>query len=1067
MKSRILTLLSAAFLFLQNVAVAGTPDWQNPGLIEINRYPMTATFETDGNKLSLNGVWDFKWYETLEDRDLGFFATDYDASGWDTMPVPGLWELNGYGDPMYVNTGYPWRRWRENTPPVVPHERNWAGQYRRTFSLDESWNGKDVFLHIGSATSCVRVWVNGKEVGYSEDSKLEARFDITRFVKQGENQIALEIFRWCDGTYLEDQDFFRFTGLARDTYLFSREKKRLEDINVVASADGKAALKVEVTKGVTAVDVEIIDPSGKTVASERLAVNAKNISDRKLPVVEAVLQVPSPKLWSAETPWLYTMKVASYDKKGKTESTQIEIGFRDVRIIGNQLLVNGQPILIKGANRHEIDPYKGYVVSEEDMIKDILIMKQLNINAVRTCHYPNDPLWYSLCDRYGIYVLDEANVESHGMGYKDKTLAKDPQYEHAHLERNRRMLRRDFNHPSIIIWSLGNEAGNGPNFVKAYQMMKSLDPSRPVQYERAQHEANTDIYCPMYEGYKECEDYASNNPPKPLIQCEYAHAMGNSMGGFREYWDLVRKYPAYQGGFIWDFVDQAQRWPADPQKTGSDHIFIYGGEFNDIDPSDNSFCCNGIIAADRSLHPHAYEVAYQYRNIHTAGAGAWNKVSVYNENFFIDLSRYRLEWDVEVEGHKVLSGVVPALDVAPQATAVIPLDFTAEDVLCAAGADDLVGFDVYLNVRYVLKRADSLLPAGSQVSYDQICLNEADLPVFRNQSGLPEYVNDGAQHTFSGNMTWEGTTLDRVIPWKAVFDAEKGTLVSYVLGEDEMVSEPLMPCFGRAVTENDLGAKFEQKMKGWYYPDFKVAQFDVRKAPAGDCYNVSVVYAPFKTTPADKKDKDVECKAVVSLDFKIYADGTIEGVEGLSDGGNLDKAQVLPRFGMEFAMPGAYSVLKFYGNGPFENYADRNSAALVGRYEQRVEDQYHWGYIRPQESGTHTELRWMAVTDDNGSGLLITAEEKFSASALPVSRRQIDMFITGGKRVDKGDQRHSLELKKVACENVRSLGKTYINFDQRQMGLGCVNSWRAWPREEYLIKAQPMQFRFVIKPLNN
>lgn len=1035
---------------------AQMPDWQNPNVVERNRCPMTATFYTDGNRLSLSGIWDFKWYETPELRSLDFFTLEYDASQWDTMPVPGMWELNGYGDPLYVNIGYPWRPWYKHNPPFVPEQRNHVGQYRRTFVIDDSWNGKDIFLNIGSATSNVRVWVNGKEVGYSEDSKLAAVFDITKYIRPGENLIALEVFRWCDGTYLEDQDFFRFTGLARDTYLYSREKKRIEDINVVASADGKADVMVKVSKGVTKVALEILDASGKTVAAETVPVN-KNVAD-------VVLQVPSVKQWTAETPDLYTLKVASFDKKGQTESTAIQIGFRDVAIVGNQLMVNGKPVLLKGANRHEINPYKGYVVSEADMVKDIMIMKQLNINAVRTCHYPDDPLWYSLCDRYGLYVVDEANIESHGMGYKEKTLAKDPQFELAHIERTRRMVQRDFNHPSIIVWSLGNEAGNGPNFEKTYALVKSMDASRPVQYERAQREYNTDIFCPMYYDYKECEDYLTNNPSKPLIQCEYAHAMGNSMGGLKEYWDLIRKYPAYQGGFIWDFVDQAQRWPADPQKTGSDHIFIFGGEFNDHDPSDNSFCCNGIIAADRSLHPHAYEVAYQYRNIHTAGAGKWNKVSVYNENFFIDLSRYMLEWDVEVDGRKVLSGVVPSLDVSPQHTREITLDFTPEDVLCAAGVDDLIGFDVYLNVRYVLKRSDSLLPAGSQVSYDQICLNEADLPVFGNKSGLPAYSADGQKHIFSGFMTYDGPGSERVSPWTAVFDAQTGALTRYAVADKEYVSEPLMPCFGRAMTENDLGAKFGKKLSRWLYPEFKVASFDV--VQDGNCYMVKVSYAPINVKwegVSDRKDSF----AAVGMTYRVYQDGTIEGVEALTDAGNLAQAAMLPRFGMEFAMPGDYSVFEFYGYGPFENYIDRNSSALVGHYVQRVEDQYHWGYARPQESGTKTGLRWVKLTDDNGTGLMITSDVKFSASALPVSRRHIDLSITGGGRSDGGDQRHSLELKKYACENVRSLGKTYVNFDLMQMGLGCEDSWGAWPIKDYIIDPQPMQFTFVLRPVNN
>ena len=1064
-----LFLLSWLAAFTTALCAAELPYWQNPELIQVNRYPMTATFNAEGNNLSLNGDWDFKWYETIEDRALDFYKPEYNTAGWDIMPVPGMWELNGYGDPLYLNYGYAWRTWYKHNPPFVPIERNHAGQYRKTFNLDQSWSGKDIFLHIGSATSNVRVWINGKEVGYSEDSKLEARFDITKFVKPGDNLIALEIFRWCDGTYLEDQDFFRFTGLARDTYLFSREKKRIEDINVVASADGKADVLVEVTKGVTSVEVEILDPQGKSVVTKTLAVKPNVRSERGLPVVETELSVAEPKLWSAETPWLYTLKVASYDKKGQTEATSINIGFRDSKIVGNQLLVNGKPVLFKGVNRHEINPYKGYVVSEEDMIKDILIMKQLNINAVRTCHYPNDPLWYELCDRYGLYVIDEANIESHGMGYNELSLSRVPAYEKAHIERTYRMVKRDFNHPSIIVWSLGNESGNGQNFHKTYALVKSMDASRPVQYERAVHEDNTDIFCPMYHNYERSEQYVSNNPPKPLIQCEYAHAMGNSMGGLKEYMDLTRKYPAYQGGYIWDFVDQAQRWPSDPDKTGTDHIFIFGGEFNDIDPSDNSFCCNGIIAADRSYHPHAYEVAYQYRSILTSASPEdvlAGNVNVYNENFFIDLSRYVMEWNVQVDGKQVLNGYVTNLDVAPQQTATVSLGYDAEDIKDAAGVSDLSAADIYLNVNYLLKKADGLLPAGYKVAYDQIVINDAKIAEFDSSvpAGLPMYKNDGDCHEFSGLMTYEGTRSERSNAWKVIFDAQKGTIVSYSLGGKQMVSEPLMPCFGRALTENDLGAKQDKSVADWLYPEFKVEAFNVRAE--ANHYSIDVTYAPLNVKTKNHDMKWINCVANISLSFKVYADGTVAGVESLTDGGNLASAFLIPRFGMEFAMPGEYSVFEFYGKGPFENYCDRNSAAIVGHYVQRVEDQYHWGYVRPQESGTKTDIKWMKVTDDNGTGLMITSDAKFSASALPLSRRQLDMSITGGGRREGGDQRHSLELKKLACENMRSLGKTYVNFDLRQTGMACVNSWEALPRPEHRVKGE-QEFRFVIRPTDN
>ena len=507
--------------------------WQDPNVFEENRLPMRATFTTDQQEtLSLNGIWKFNFNESIEGRTKGFEKVDYlEESTWGDMPVPGMWELNGYGDPLYVNIGYAWRGHYQNNPPYPPTEHNYVGQYRRTFNLDPSWIGKRICLNIGSATSNVRIWVNGKMVGYSEDSKLEARFDLTKFVHAGTNVIALEIFRWCDGTYLEDQDFWRFSGIARGVYLYTRENERIEEINILAGMDGAFTIKSEVTKGVKRLEYEILDKAGNQVASGQA-------TPSKLKV-EATGQVSDPALWSAETPNLYTLKVSAYGKKDLAESASIDFGFRTVEIKDAQLLVNGKPILIKGVDRHELNENKGYVLSEADMIRDIRVMKELNINAVRTSHYPNDPLWYTLCDRYGIYVVDEGNIESHGMGYGDATLAKREDFKAAHLARDSRMVMRDFNHPSVIIWSLGNEAGDGDNFVASYDWIKAHDPSRPVQYERALTDRNSDITCPMYASPDWCVKYCESNPTRPLIQCEYAHAMGNSMGNFKEYWDII------------------------------------------------------------------------------------------------------------------------------------------------------------------------------------------------------------------------------------------------------------------------------------------------------------------------------------------------------------------------------------------------------------------------------------------------------------------------------------------------------------------------------------------------
>ncbi len=1035
-------ILAGIALCAAHAREAKMPAWQDPGLVQENREPMRATFETDGLKLSLNGVWKFKWNETPDSRPLDFFKVDYEDGSWGAMPVPGMWELNGYGDPVYKNVGYAWCGNFATEPPYTPTERNFVGQYRRTFDLGEDWKGKDVFLHIGSATSNVRVWVNGKEVGYSEDSKLEARFNITKYVKTGENLIALEVFRWCDGTYLEDQDFWRMSGLARDTYVFSREKDRIEDIRVIANSEGEASLYAEVSKNVASVGFEIIDPYGKEVASAVVKPEKK--------VAKTVLDVPSVKQWSAETPWLYTLKVTSYNKKGATENTSIKIGFRDVRIENAQLLVNGKPVLIKGANRHEMNPYKGYVVSEADMVQDILLMKQLNINAVRTCHYPNDPLWYSLCDKYGIYVVDEANNESHGMGYGEESLAHRDDYTHAHLERMKRMVQRDFNHPSIIVWSMGNEAGHGKNFLKGYEMIKSMDQSRPVQYERAEGGEGTDIACPMYFDHAACERYVSRDPStiKPFIQCEYAHAMGNSIGGLKEYWDLVRKYPSYQGGFIWDFVDQALWWESDA--PGTDHVFVYGGDFNDYDPSDNSFCCNGIIAADRTYHPHAYEVAYQYRSILTSASAedaVAGKVNVYNENFFIDLSRYNMHWDVEVDGVKVLAGCMQMPAIAPQQTQTVQLGFNEADIMEACRLADLTGHDVYLTVRYVLRRPDGILSAEAEVAYDQICIVEAALDAYVNESGLPEYQQDGESHIFAGTMNFDGVLADRASSWEAVFDASVGALTSYKLDGKEMMESPLVPCLARAATENDLGAGQDKRMKHWREAQFKVVDFAV--AQTDSCYTVTLSYEPIKDF------------AQIFMTYNIYADGTIEAVEDFKDAGNLENGKLIDRIGMEFAMSGEYSTLEYFGKGPFENYCDRNSSALIGHYVQRVEDQYHYGYVRPQESGTKTQVKWMRVLDDNGRGFQITSDVKFSGSALPFHWKQLDVRMLGN------NQAHSLELKHLACEGKRSEGKTWVNFDLVQMGLGCVDSWGSWPLFEHLVVPQEYTFHFVLTPVNN
>ena len=546
-------------------------EWQDPEINAINRAPMHANFfayenaemaakavkEDSKNFMSLNGTWKFFWVRNADARPTDFWKTGFNDKGWDNLQVPGVWETHGYGDPIYINVGYGWRSRFENNPPYVPTEENHVGSYRREIMVPADWKGKDIIAHFGAVSSNMYLWVNGKFVGYSEDSKLEAEFNLTPYLKPGQkNLIAFQVFRWCDGSYLEDQDFFRYTGVARDCYLYTRNKKRIDDIRVTPDLDseyknGSLAINLNL-KGSGNVSLELLDANNQTVASTEVK-GSGNVS--------TTLQLENPKKWTAETPYLYTLRATLKDGGRAREVIPVKVGFRKIELKNAQILVNGQPVLFKGADRHEMDPDGGYVVSRERMIQDIQIMKQFNINAVRTCHYPDDNFWYELCDKYGIYVVAEANIESHGMGYGDKTLAKEPTYKKAHMERNQRNVQRGFNHPSIIFWSLGNEAGYGPNFEAAYDWIKAEDPSRAGQYEQTRIEGKTDIYCPKYANYKWCEEYSKDDKyQKPLIQCEYAHAMGNSQGGFKEYWDLIRKYPKYQGGFIWDFVDQSIRW---------------------------------------------------------------------------------------------------------------------------------------------------------------------------------------------------------------------------------------------------------------------------------------------------------------------------------------------------------------------------------------------------------------------------------------------------------------------------------------------------------------------------
>ena len=1026
-------LLTCCLAMCSLATMAQHDEWKNPEINAVNRAPMHTNYfayssseeaakadkENSSNFMTLNGIWKFNWVKNADARPTDFYRTDYNDKGWGQMKVPGVWEMNGYGDPIYVNIGYAWRSQYKNNPPYVPIENNHVGSYRKEIIIPAEWSGKEIFAHFGSVTSNMYLWVNGKYVGYSEDSKLEAEFNLTKYLKPGKNLIAFQVFRWCDGTYLEDQDFFRYSGVGRNCYLYSRNKEYIQDIRVTPDLDSNytnGTLNVALNlNGSGTVELNLTDPAGKSVATAQVNGNGQK---------SVVMDVNNPEKWTAETPNLYTLTATLKNGSNTLEVIPVKVGFRKIELKGGQILVNGQPVLFKGADRHEMDPDGGYVVSRERMLQDILRMKQLNINAVRTCHYPNDNLWYDLCDQYGIYVVAEANIESHGMGYGKETLAKNPSYKKAHMERNQRNVQRGYNHPSIIFWSLGNEAGYGPNFEQCYTWIKNEDKTRAVQYEQAGTNEFTDIFCPMYYDYDACKKYSEGNIDKPLIQCEYAHAMGNSQGGFKEYWDLIRKYPKYQGGFIWDFVDQSNHWK---NKDGID-IYGYGGDFNKYDASDNNFNDNGLISPDRRPNPHAHEVGYFYQSIWTTpGDLSKGEIKVYNENFFRDLSAYYMEWQLLANGEVMQTGVVQDLNVAPQQTATLKLNLNTEKI-CPCK-------ELLLNVTYKLKAAETLMPAGSTVAYDQLTIRPytAKALELKNQKAsnldiVVPVIKDN-DHNY---LIVEGENF--IIE----FNKHNGYLSRYEADGMQLLNPgaQLTPNFWRAPTDNDYGAGLQHRYAVWKNPGLKLTS--LKQSIENEQAIVQAEY---------------EMKAVkgkLFLTYVINNEGAVKVTQKM-EAGKEEKVSDMFRFGMQMQMPENFNEVEYYGRGPVENYADRNHSTLIGKYRQTVAEQFY-PYIRPQETGTKTDLRWWRVLNISGNGLQFVGDAPFFASALNYSIESLDDGV-------QKDQRHSPEVAKAPFTN--------LCIDKVQMGLGCVNSWGTLPLEKYRVPYQDYEFSFILTPVRH
>ena len=1024
--------LCLAMLSISSGALAQSESrWQNVNINQQNREPRRANFfafenlekaqsfdkKKSANYLSMEGMWKFNFVKDHNKRPANFFALKYDDSQWKDFPVPGLFELNGYGDATYKNIGYAWATQFDPNPPYISELNNYTGSYRRTFELPKDWKGKDVYFHVGSATSNLTLWVNGKYVGYSEDSKVAAEFNISKYLKPGKNLIAMQVMRWCDGSYFEDQDFWRFTGIAREVYLYARPKLHAADIRLNAALennyqDGVLNYKVSLKGGKTDVAVTLCDKDGKQIAQATGA--------------QGVIKVPKVNAWTAETPYLYKAYITLKNKQGAAEVIPQKVGFRNVEIKNAQLLVNGQPVLVKGADRHEMDPDGGYVVSIERMIQDIKIMKQLNINAVRTSHYPCDPRWYDLCDEYGIYITAEANLESHGMGYEEKSLAKFPEYIVPHIERNEGNVKPLINHPSVIVWSLGNECGYGVNFEKAYDWVKACDPTRPAQYERGGYDSKTDIYCPMYIGYEESESYCKSNGTKPYIQCEYAHAMGNSEGGFKEYWDLIRKYPKYQGGYIWDFVDQGLR---DKSPITGKEIFTYGGDYGRYPASDYNFNCNGILAPNRRLNPHAYEIQYVLQNVWIKDFDAENgSFNVYNENFFKNIDDLSLTATLFANGVKLTTVAIPdTKGIAPQATKLVKSE-ALKSAIEKAEAEHATE-EITINFAFASDGSQPLVDKGQVMARQQIILNGYEF----DKVDAP--ANTGSKIEVEETNSYVKVSAERM----SVTIGKKTGMIDYLDVDGEPMlkfRESMTPEFWRAPTDNDYGASLQKKMRVWKNPQMNLKSFD--KSESKD----SVVLTANFEMP--------EVKAELMLRYRINAAGEVAVTEKMTTDKEAKVADLF-RYGMQLQMPASFSKLEYYGRGPEENYIDRHSSSFIGKYEANVKDEYY-PYVRPQESGNHTDIRYFSIFNPaTGKGITFEGYAPMECSAIPYLVENLD----AGIEKEHAWGQHSGDLVEK--------GLVQLHIQQRQFGLGCIDSWGASPMEKYRMHYQDRCFSFVIK----